>query len=186
MVRVIERNGQLLTRLVDDLLLVGRQESGVVSVQPEEFEVAAFLDRLLAGVTPEAESLGVSVEATVSGTSPVFADQARITQVLQNLLVNSLKLAPDVTFVKIDATLTAAGWVFSVVDNGPGIDDETQAHIFDTFFRGPQPSTTAGSGLGLAVSQALVGLHGGEISIESTVGHGATFVFTLPKGSDPV
>lgn len=184
MVRVIERNGQLLTRLVDDLLLVGRQESGVVSVQPEEFEVAAFLDQLLAGVRPEAESLGVSVEATVSGTSPVFADQARITQVLQNLLVNSLKLAPDVTFVKIDATLTAAGWVFSVVDDGPGIGDETQAHIFDTFFRGPQPSTTAGSGLGLAVSQALVGLHGGEISVESTVGHGATFLFTLPKGSD--
>ena len=185
MVSVIERNGQLLTRLVDDLLLVGRLESGVVSVHPEEFEVAAFLDRLLAGVTPDAESLGITVEATVSGASPVFADQARITQVLQNLLVNSLKLAPDVTFVKIDATLTAAGWMFSVVDNGPGIDDETRAHIFDTFFRGPQPSTTAGSGLGLAVSQALVRLHGGEISVESAVGQGATFVFTLPKGSDP-
>lgn len=184
MVLVIERNGQLLTRLVDDLLLVGQLESGAISIIPKEFDVRSFVETFMAGVLPVAESLGVEISVATRGTEPAWGDPARVTQVLQNLVSNAFKFAPTVTHVAIQATLSDEGWTFSVTDDGPGIPDGVQSQIFDKFFRGPHRSTVSGTGLGLAVSQAIVELHGGEIGVSSVVGHGSTFAFNLPRGFD--
>lgn len=183
MVGIIDRNAQLLTRLVDDLLLVGRRESGAVSVEPKLIEVRPFVEEFVDGVLPEAESLGIDISVTINGTEPVWADPARVTQVLQNLVGNAFKFAPVVTNVALDLTPSDEYWWFSVTDDGPGIAEDVRLQIFEKFFRGTSSEAVSGTGLGLAVSKALVELHGGEISVSSVVGHGSTFSFNLPKGS---
>ena len=183
MVSIIDRNGQLLTRLVDDLLLVGQRESGAVSVEPKMIEVRPFVEEFVDGVLPEAESLGIDMSVTINGTEPVWADPARVTQVLQNLVGNAFKYAPVVTTVALDLTPSDEYWWFSVTDDGPGIAEDVRLQVFEKFFRGTSSDAVSGTGLGLAVSKALVELHGGEISVSSVLGRGSTFSFNLPRGS---
>ncbi len=116
----------------------------------------------------------------------VNADPDRVTQILTNLLDNAFQYTP--TNGKISVTTRANGSfvTISVSDTGVGISQENQAKVFDRFFRveNSEIQQVPGTGLGLAIVRSLVEMHGGTIDVESTLGQGSTFTFTLPCVSE--
>ena len=118
--------------------------------------------------------------------APVWADRGRIVQILANLLSNAIKYSPSQTAIEIELTTPTTDGAFlqiDVRDRGPGILPDDLEKLFQKFYRVDSSNTrsTTGTGLGLAISKALVELHGGQIWVESEVGIGSTFSFTIPK-----
>ena len=121
-------------------------------------------------------------EATVApDLPPGRGDERRLTQVLLNLAGNAIKFT-DAGKVSIDARLADGNFVVSVIDTGPGISEADQQKIFEEFQQADSSSTRTkgGSGLGLSISRRIVELHGGRLWVESVLGHGSTFSFTVP------
>jgi signal transduction histidine kinase len=112
----------------------------------------------------------------------VDCDGQRIEQVLTNLISNALKFTPPAGTVTLTATIQEQFVVFTVADTGCGIPLEAQAHIFDKFIQlhPNRDDRTKGTGLGLAIVRHLVELHGGTVGVESEVGQGSRFSFSLP------
>jgi signal transduction histidine kinase len=171
-----------LLGLINGLLDLAKIEAGKMELNVEEVNINDVTDEALELVRPHAGEKGLEVRATIPATLPnVWADRARVRQVLANMLANAVKFTERGT-VSVAAT-SAEGWVtVSVSDTGVGISPEAQAYVFDEF-RQADSSTTrkyGGTGLGLAISKRLVTLHGGRIWVDSEVGRGSTFHFTLP------
>jgi signal transduction histidine kinase len=115
---------------------------------------------------------------------PAFADRDRITQVVTNLLSNAIKFSPDESEIVLRSRLTDDGEVLvEVQDAGKGIPPEDQEHIFDRFrqIMDKKSGKPSGTGLGLAICKQIVEHHGGRIWVESRMGEGSTFSFTLPE-----
>ncbi len=171
-----------LLGLINGLLDLAKIEAGKMELNAEEVEVQTVVEDVIELVRPQAEAKGIALEMDVPrGLPAAFADRARVRQVLVNLAANAVKFTE-----RGSVTVSAAasdGWItMSVADTGVGIPQDALAFIFDEF-RQADSSTTrryGGTGLGLAISKRLVGLHGGRIWVESTVGAGSTFRFTLP------
>ena len=111
-------------------------------------------------------------------------DHIKIEQVLQNLMANALRFSRPESTVQIRAAECPEGLVFSVCDAGQGLTSEQTKHVFEKFARF-SPTAQEGSGLGLAIAKSLVQLHGGRIWVESEVGKGARFTFTIAPQPDP-
>ena len=109
----------------------------------------------------------------------VFADRERLCQVLSNLMGNAVKFTPDRGRVVLRARRRAGEIQISIEDTGPGILAENLPYIFDRFWQADRKSRS-GTGLGLPIAKSIVEAHGGRIWVESTLGHGSTFHFTLP------
>ena len=185
-VGIIDRNAKRLIRLVDDLLLLGQLESGVTTIEPSTCRAEELIDWAVASAAQRATAAGVSITTAVTPGPALHADQGRLGQVLDNLVANAIKFSDSGDSVELGATHdTDHGWIFSVVDDGPGIPEAEQAQLFESFFRGARTAqTTPGTGLGLAISKAIVDLHGGTISVESAEGAGSRFEFTIPDQSE--
>src|SRR5205807_2386024 len=114
----------------------------------------------------------------------VYVDRNRLQQVLSNYLTNALKFSPDTEPVHVGLSLEAGNVRVWVQDHGPGLSHEQQQHIWKRFYQARQPSiqswSQVGLGLGLYICQQLISRQQGQVGIESTLGHGATFWFTLP------
>ena len=171
-----------LLGLINGLLDLAKIEAGKMELNIEEVNMTDVTDEALELVRPHADEKGLEVRSLIApGLPNVWADRARVRQVLANMLANAVKFTERGT-VSVSAT-AAEGWVtVSVADTGVGISPEAQAYVFDEF-RQADSSTTrryGGTGLGLAISKRLVTLHGGRIWVDSEVGRGSTFHFTLP------
>ncbi|MGH2472679.1 MAG: ATP-binding protein [Candidatus Limnocylindria bacterium] len=171
-----------LLGLINGLLDLAKIEAGKMELNVEEVNITDVTDEALELVRPNADEKGLQVRALIpQGLPNVWADRARVRQVLANMLANAVKFTERGT-VSVAAS-AAEGWVtVSVADTGVGISPEAQAYVFDEF-RQADSSTTrryGGTGLGLAISKRLVTLHGGRIWVDSEVGRGSTFHFTLP------
>ncbi|TMD55736.1 MAG: HAMP domain-containing histidine kinase [Chloroflexi bacterium] len=171
-----------LLGLINGLLDLAKIEAGKMELNVEEVNINDVTDEALELVRPHADEKGLQVRALIPlGLPNVWADRARVRQVLANMLANAVKFTERGT-VSVAAT-AAEGWVtVSVSDTGVGISPEAQAYVFDEF-RQADSSTTrryGGTGLGLAISKRLVTLHGGRIWVDSEVGRGSSFHFTLP------
>ncbi|TMC68977.1 MAG: HAMP domain-containing protein [Chloroflexi bacterium] len=171
-----------LLGLINGLLDLAKIEAGKMELNVEEVSITEVADEALELVRPHADEKGLQVTALIPlGLPTVWADRARVRQVLANMLANAVKFTERGS-VSIAAS-AAEGWVtVSVADTGVGITPEAQAYVFDEF-RQADSSTTrryGGTGLGLAISKRLVTLHGGRIWVDSEVGRGSTFHFTLP------
>ena len=115
----------------------------------------------------------------------IRADERKVKQVLLNLLSNALKFTPEAGRINVGATVNGQLVQVSVADTGVGVAPEDQEAIFEEFRQvGTADRKVEGTGLGLALSRKLVELHGGRIWVESQVGHGSTFTFTLPVRRD--
>jgi len=110
----------------------------------------------------------------------VRADAEAMTTVLVNLLDNAVKYSPDSARVWVEASLVAGAVEIRVRDEGAGIAEEDQTHIFERFYRARDTRTVAGTGLGLALVQRIVAAHGGTVDVESRAGKGSTFRVRLP------
>jgi signal transduction histidine kinase len=164
-----------LRTLIDDLLTFTRLENR----EPRRERVGAdeLLDRALANLAALVKESGA--EITRTPLPAVEADPAQLAQVFQNLVANAVKFrGPEPPRVHVAARQAQGDWVFSVCDNGIGIDPADQGSIFSMFVR--LHPETPGSGIGLALCRKIVERHGGRIWVESAPGCGSTFSFTLP------
>jgi len=171
-----------LLGLINGLLDLAKIEAGKMELNAEEVDVQTVVEEVIELVRPQAEAKGLALEMDVPRLMPAaFADRARVRQVLVNLAANAVKFTEHGSVTV--AASTADGWItLAVSDTGVGISPEAQTYIFDEF-RQADSSTTrkyGGTGLGLAISKRLVALHGGRIWVDSTLGSGSTFRFTLP------
>ena len=179
--RVVQAADNLLG-LINGLLDLAKIEAGKMELNIEEVDIPLVIDDVIELIRAGADAKSLSLRAEVASTLPTaWADRARIRQVLVNLMANAVKFTEH-GGVTVRATIVD-GWItVAVVDTGVGIPPEAQTYIFDEF-RQVDASTTrryGGTGLGLAISKRLIALHGGRIWVESTVGTGSTFLFTLP------
>ena len=173
---------RLLTRLVDDLRELSLADAGQLPLQMQAVEVAPILHATAAQFAIAAEAQGVRLDVSVDEQLPCArADSDRLAQVVRNLLTNALRHTPGGGRVHLTAASNDTMRI-SVSDTGEGIDAEDIAHVFERFYRAdPSRARSQGStGLGLAICKAWVEAMGGMIGVESAVGQGSRFWFTLP------
>jgi K+-sensing histidine kinase KdpD len=179
----LERNAELLARLVDDLLDASRIHVGKLCVQRKRITLAPLIERSLEDATIAAAEKGVALQCAVEQVGTVFADEHRIEQIVGNLVSNALKFTP--ADGRITVSLSKAGAVARLVvaDNGDGIAREFIPQVFEAFSQAKARASghTSGLGLGLAIVKHLVDAHEGRISVESDgLGQGTTVVVELP------
>jgi PAS domain S-box-containing protein len=180
----IKSNTDRLARLINDILDLSRMEAGKIELRPTVLPLSPLIKDVAETLRPVAVQKLISLQLTSFDTTMVaWADRDKITQVLMNLIGNALKFTPPHGTVNVAADRNGDEWVkISVVDTGPGICSEELSRIFDKFYQigGTNTQKAKGTGLGLAVSKALVEMHGGKVWAESELGRGSTFSFTLP------
>lgn len=173
-----------LSRIVQDLLNLGQMESGGFPLHLVPTRVSEVVARVAAVFGPEAESRRIRLETVAEpDLPPVQADPDRIAQVLVNLLANAMRHTPDGGLIAVSVRRQEGGGIaVSVRDTGPGIAEKDLPHVFDRFYRTDEARdrSAGGAGLGLAIAKGIVEAHGGRIWVDSTLGQGATFTFTLP------
>jgi signal transduction histidine kinase len=171
-----------LLSLIDDVLDLSKVEAGQIELQVVPFSLPAALERGVVIVRERASREGVRISLSSDpGIDTVIGDERRIRQVLFNLLSNAVKFASAGGTVGVAAASVDGEVRVSVTDSGPGIAPEDQARIFEEFQQAAAgKEQREGTGLGLALSKRLVELHGGRIWVDSELGKGSTFVFTLP------
>ncbi len=181
--RIIAEQAGHMRGLIRDLLDAGRIDAGTLSVTPEPSEVAALVERARSTFLSGGGRHAVLVDLP-AGLSPVMADRRRIVQVLNNLLSNAARHAPEPTPIRVAAVREDAHVAISVSDEGSGVAPERLPHLFSKH-AGARQGATAGHGLGLAISKGLVEAHGGRIRAESPgAGRGTTVTFTVPVAGE--
>ena len=177
----VQEETLLLARLVDDLRSLAQAEAGQLRLEREPLDLAELLGGVSAGFESQAISQGQELRLDLPPDLPTIdADPQRVRQVTANLVSNALRHAPDAGQVVIAAQALPTEVQVSVADDGPGIDQEVLDRVFERFWHGAQPRAQ-GSGLGLTIARELVRAHGGRIWVESELGQGSTFHFTLPR-----
>jgi two-component system phosphate regulon sensor histidine kinase PhoR len=183
MLEVVTRNTERLRALIEDLLTLSRIESGNLRSASVPVEVRTLLDAAVTAVAPHASSarVQVDVEAPPTGTT-VLGDELQLERVVLNLLSNAVKFTPAGRSVRLGARVADGEVVLTCTDEGIGIPQAEQEHLFDRFFRASNATARAipGTGLGLVIVRGVVEQHGGSISLESAEGEGTTVTVRLP------
>lgn len=186
---VIERQVTHLTRLIDDLLDVTRIARGKIHLRLEPLDLGALLRRALEDQGNCFAALGVELQSSLPAEPAwIFADSARVVQIVSNVLTNSLKFTPRGGRVLVSLQQQAQQYVLQISDTGVGIPPEVLERVFEPFAQAPQTLERAGGGLGLglAMVKGLVELHGGTVSIQSHgLRTGTSVKLTLPIGTTP-
>lgn len=182
-----DRNATRLIGLINDLLDIDKLESGQLALARENIAVAPVIERGVDAVRGLAEKQSVSITHTIGSARLVNADADRVVQVLVNLLGNAIKFSPKGGSVSIVVEDRSEEVLVKIVDCGRGVPPEMKSTIFERFKQVEIKDATEkkGTGLGLAISKAIVEQHGGSIGVESEVGKGSTFWFTLPAVDAP-
>lgn len=177
------RSGQKLYRLIDSLLDMGRLESGETELNRTSVSPEALVREAAEQIHPLALSRGQTLEVQVAPDLPdVLADGDMVLRVLTNLMDNAVKFNLREGRTTVKAEQVGEEIRFTVMDTGPGIPPESRQRIFDRFTRLESAEGIKGTGLGLAFCKLAVEAHGGRIWIESELGQGSRFYFTLPVG----
>ncbi len=181
----IVSSGNHLLSLINDILDLSKVEAGQVELDVHPFSLREALERGVVMVRERATEDGVRVAFEADPEIDVVdGDERRIKQVIFNLLSNAVKFTPAGGEVDVSAIRVNGEVRVSVADTGPGVDPEDHERIFEEFRQSQSGlEQREGTGLGLALSKRFVELHGGRIWIESELGRGSTFVFTLPAGA---
>jgi signal transduction histidine kinase/GAF domain-containing protein len=182
-IRRARAGSELLTALVDDLLLISRRDAGQFHLSYEQVDLEHILVEAHEEVELMAADAGITIKALGQpGLPAIAADGARLRQVLRNLLTNAIKFTPRGGFVTLRATYGADSVSLSVSDTGIGMASEHLPRIFDRFYQVQTTSARGrGQGLGLAIARIIVEGHGGHIDVESWPGRGSIFTVVLPR-----
>jgi signal transduction histidine kinase len=182
---MINRAGDRMNRLVQDLLDVAKLEAGRVGIAARELQVGPLVREAHEMLAPLAVEKSIRLECVVSDALPaVTADGGRLLQVLSNLVGNAVKFTPKKGRIVIRADPAPDGVRFSVADTGPGIPQEQLSKLFGQFWQA-NPADRRGIGLGLTIAKGIIDAHGGRIWVESRVGEGTTFYFTISTALPP-
>ena len=187
--KTIQRHSERLNSLLEDLLALSRLESGQPGLARERVEPGPLLESALEDFRTRPAAAGHRLGLEVEPATPaVLADPLKLGQVLDNLVSNALKYTPRGSRVDVTARPGSDDAVeFVVRDNGPGIPEEDLPHIFERFYRVDKGRSRekGGTGLGLSIVKHIVQLHGGRVWVESRLGAGTAFHFTLPRHASP-
>lgn len=173
-----------LNELIADLLDISKIESGKLKFNKKHF----VFDTLLDGVIEVIHQANPEFKISRKGEAPkeIYADEMRIEQVIVNFLTNAIKYSPGTNEIEVNVKTTADQLYVGVRDFGIGIAPELQKSVFEKFYRVEETSIHfQGLGIGLYISAEIINRHGGEVGVESKLGEGSEFYFTLPIVSNP-
>ena len=177
---IVVRAVRRANSLIEDLLDVTRIDSKRLAVDQTMVDAQALIDEALLDLAPLATEAGIGLAHAWEGDPlRVPADRKRIYQVFSNLVGNALKFTPKGGRIDVRGLMSGGDAVFTIADTGAGIPPENLPHLFDRFWQARE-TRRAGAGLGLYIAKGIVEAHGGRLWVESTLGTGTTFSFTLP------
>jgi signal transduction histidine kinase len=180
----IHEEAMLLNHLIEDLQELSLAEAGQLRIDLRPTDVREVVESAVAGLKMPASAKNITLSTHIpNNLPPIQADPERIGQVLRNLINNAILYTENAGKITITAQPETNGISIAVTDTGKGIAPEHIPHLFDRFYRADESRNraTGGTGLGLAITKALVDMHHGNITVDSTVGEGTTFKFTLPQ-----
>lgn len=180
-VGAISRAVERMSRLIQDLLDATGIQAGNLKIERAPKSVRSVLTEAVEVLTPVAAEKEIALDAQLPAAAiEVLCDDGRLVQIISNLVGNAIKFSPALSTVTIRAVECDREVRFSIADRGPGIPEEQLRLIFQPYWMG---GLAKGTGLGLYISQGLVEAHGGRLWVESVVGQGATFHFTIPTAT---
>jgi len=187
-IRIIETCGARMLNIINDLMDISKVESGLVTVSLKAVDVTEQLNYLFELFKPDAEKKGlklIKVEPTSDSSIIIYTDKEKLIAILTNLLKNAIKFCPHGT-IRFGYTTQKQQIVFFVEDTGIGISKEKSSTIFERFIRGDHEMSAKyeGAGLGLSIVKAYIDMLGGKIWVDSEIGIGSKFYFTLPLSPD--
>jgi len=187
-VRIIETCGARMLNIINDLMDISKVESGLVTVSLKAVDVTEQLNYLFELFKPDAEKKGlklIKVEPTSGSSIIIYTDKEKLIAILTNLLKNAIKFCPHGT-IRFGYTTQKQQIVFFVEDTGIGISKEKISTIFERFIRGDHEMSAKyeGAGLGLSIVKAYIDMLSGKIWVDSEIGIGSKFYFTLPLSPD--
>jgi GAF domain-containing protein len=178
----IHASGQHLLSLINDILDLSKIEAGRMELELTDFDLPTAIDNALTLVRERAGRRGIAVhQAVAEGVGEIRGDERKVRQVALNLLSNAIKFTPEGGRIEVRVKQVNGSVEIAVSDTGVGIAPEDQEAIFEEFRQvGTADKKIEGTGLGLALSRKFIELHGGRIWVQSQVGMGSTFTFTIP------
>lgn len=182
----IRRNAQQMERLVDDLLDVGRVDTGRLSIELQRVAASSLVADALSIFEPITAERSIRIVSPPFRDADVRCDRGRVLQVLSNLIGNAVKFSPGGSVIRIGGAPGRGVFQFSVSDQGKGLASDQLGHVFERHWQAPE-TRHRGSGLGLYIARGIVDAHGGQIWVDSAQGRGSTFHFTIPlapQGAD--
>jgi signal transduction histidine kinase len=178
----VQSNGKHLLGLINDVLDLSKIEAGQLTLSLSDYSIKQVVHNVFAAVESLAQAKQLALKVDLPKDLPTArGDERRLTQVLLNLVGNAIKFT-DQGEVAIKAAASNGAYTLSVCDTGPGISHADQAKIFEEFQQADSSATKkkGGTGLGLSIARKIIEMHGGRIWVESELGQGATFSFTVP------
>jgi signal transduction histidine kinase len=178
---IVSRNCTRLTKLIDDILFISRVDAGRLSLDASWVALPEIAWSSVESAQATADRKSVALHfSSDDGPPPLWSDPTRLAQLFDNLISNAIKFTSeggnvDVVVGKRDGALHV-----EVADDGVGIPEDEVGRLFERFFRASTGSTVQGTGLGLSIVKSIVDVHGGTISVESTLGAGTRFLVDLP------
>ncbi len=170
-----------LTQMVQELLELSKIESGRVPLRKKFFPAVALIEKAVERMQVQAERSGLQLMMDYPADLPtVLADPDRVGQVFVNLIHNAIKFTPPGGVIHVKATPERNKVVFSVSDSGVGIEPDAVLRIFERFYKTDRARSSGGTGLGLSITKHIIEGHGGKVWVESEIGAGSTFFFTIP------
>ena len=184
-VQNINTAGQGLYAQINDVLAISKYDVGEMKLNLFEFDLSTTISNAVTLIQEQASQRGIQVSIELDESlGTIFADERKLKEILVNLLTNAVKFTPAGGRINVGATQLEKGIEVYVADTGEGIAEADQEVIFEEYMQvGPNNASKAeGAGLGLSIVRRLVELHGGKIWVESKIGQGSRFTFTLPQG----
>lgn len=180
----IQANVEHIIQLLEDVLLLGKAEAGKLKFKPKKLDLV----QLCRTLTAELQHIS-GIEHTLVFTEQCkftdgYMDEQLLRHILGNLLSNAIKYSPIGSTIRFTLACEDETAIFQIQDQGIGIPQEDQQHLFESFYRASNVSNIAGTGLGLAIVKKAVDLHGGEITFDSEVGVGTTFTVTIRRSGN--
>ena len=185
-VEIIREHARRLARLTDDLLKLSRIEAGRLELELRPVRVEALVNGCVETTRLNAKARGLEIHVDLpQNTPPVRGDGAQLGEVLQNLLDNAVQYTPAGGKIEVKAQSNGKDVTFTVTDTGIGIPESDLERIFERFYRvdAARSREAGGTGLGLAIARHIVEAHGGHIWVESAIGQGSRFHFSIPTAS---
>lgn len=185
LVEIMDQGIKRLLRTVTELLEMSRIESGMVELQKDMLDMNTIVASFISEFKPLSDTNGVELKISyLDSEGWVLADKNKILQVLTNLTHNAIKYSPEGSSVEIRIRNTDRNIVTEIEDHGKGIPEEDLPRVFEKFYQSRYTRGHGGIGLGLAISKGIIQAHGGKMYVQSNVGQGSVFSFSLPVARD--
>ena len=177
----IEVEVDRLTQLVAELTELSRIESGHAELDIKPVNLNNLVETVINQLEPQAKRQGLNIEKELAADLPTLpADSERVRQVIVNLVHNAIKFTDTGGRITVKTEIEGRSVNVAISDTGIGIIAEDLPHVFERFYKVDKARTGQGTGMGLAIAKHIVEAHGGRIWVQSKIGRGSTFTFSLP------